>query len=281
MRTLSYLTHVGLLSLGLTTALQAADFSCTVSDGQKKSQVSRIVGGTEAREGDWPWQVELDLNNSGLCGGSLIHKQWVLTAAHCFGRITSASQIRVRAGSSRRAEGGQEIVASHFFVHPGYKQASSDQRDDIALIRLSSPVTHPGARVVQLQGAKLESVFASPGACAVVTGWGTTSEGGKVSTQLRQVDVPIVDASQCASAYKGSGNQVSEKAVCAGYEVGTKDSCQGDSGGPLVVPGGPTGWTQAGVVSWGAGCARAGAYGVYTRVAPYIDWIKQTVSSVP
>ena len=49
-------------------------------------------------------------------------------------------------------------------------------------------------------------------------------------------------------------------------------SCQGNSGSPLVVPGGPTGWTQIGVVRWGAGCAQPRAYGVY-RVSHYVDWI--------
>ncbi len=56
------------------------------------------------------------------------------------------------------------------------------------------------------------------------------------------------------------------------------DPCQGDSGGPLVVPGGPTGWTQIGIVGFGRGCAQPGAYGVYTRVSHCIDWILQQTS---
>ena len=89
------------------------------------------------------------------------------------------------------------------------------------------------------------------------------------------MDLPIVDNATCADRY---GGRITPGQVCAGYEQGTMGSCQGDSGGPLVVPGGLTGWTQIGVVSWGAACAQPGAYGVYTRVSSYIDWILEQTS---
>ncbi len=275
---LKSLVFIALWSAASMNALAQQSFTCEVSDGQKKVTTNKIVGGQPTSIGNWPWQVAV-YPGDGLCGGSLIHRQWVLTAAHCF-RGVSASQVNVRAGSTKRSEGGQSLGASHIFIHPGYNKGSATNQDDIALIRLRQPVDDPNARVVQLQGAKLEQTFASPGACAVVTGWGTTTQGGSVTEELRQVAVPIIEQSKCAKEYSPRFT-VSSKSVCAGYEIGTKDSCQGDSGGPLVVPGGPTGWTQAGIVSWGGGCAQPRNYGVYTRVAPYIDWIQQTVNSIP
>jgi len=163
-------------------------------------------------------------------------------------------------------------------VHPGFNTGKSELQDDIALIRLERPVHHPAARVVQLPSNRVEQTFAFTGACAVVTGWGVSGPSEAPTQSLQKVDVPIADFAKCNANY---GGRVSQQALCAGYEAGGKDSCQGDSGGPLVVTGGPTGWTQAGIVSWGDGCGRAGKPGVYTRVAPYIEWIQKTVDSVP
>ena len=137
---------------------------------------------------------------------------------------------------------------------------------------------------MQLQSRQLEANFGFPGARAVVTGWGRAEawEPGRdreevraLPDRLRAVDLPVLDNARCAERNPG---RITDRQVCAGYERGTMDSCQGDSGGPLVVPGGPTGWTQLGVVSFGRGCAQPGAYGVYTRVSHHIDWILQQAS---
>jgi secreted trypsin-like serine protease len=43
----------------------------------------QIVGGNDAVVGQWPWQAFIYMDNSWLCGGSLIMPNWILTAAHC------------------------------------------------------------------------------------------------------------------------------------------------------------------------------------------------------
>jgi len=72
-------------------------FDCTVADvdcGQQKvgqnlltrlfnDRNGRIVNGVEASPGEFPWMVSIKFNGNHWCGGSLIHRNWVLTAAHC------------------------------------------------------------------------------------------------------------------------------------------------------------------------------------------------------
>jgi secreted trypsin-like serine protease len=67
--------------------------------------------------------------------------------------------------------------------------------------------------------------------------------------------------------------------ICAGLDVGGKDSCQGDSGGPLLVRDNQDRAMLVGVVSWGEGCARPNKYGIYSKVDSVSDWITQTMQS--
>ena len=279
------------VGVGAAQAQGPARFECLDPD---KRAVSRIVGGSAASRDMAPWQVSLQLAADGgrwrhVCGGSLIHPSWVLTAAHCLfdraGALRAAREVSLVHGTQSLSSGGERRRAARLVPHQRYRGGGpASQSDDIALIRLSSPFSAARAQTVQLQSRQLEEAFGFPGACSVVTGWGSVdawrpgggrSEARALPDRLRAVDLPIVDNETCARRY---GGRITDGQVCAGYRQGTMDSCQGDSGGPLVVPGGPTGWTQIGVVSWGAGCAQPGAYGVYTRVSTYIDWILDQTS---
>jgi secreted trypsin-like serine protease len=162
-----------------------------------------------------------------------------------------------------------------------------DIGDDIALVRLSRPWKGP---IMEL------SLVAAtdPAAARVqvrVAGFGTTENNyykrsldnypradgrGELfagSAVLLETAVETVATPVCKQRY--SKFKIDTGQLCAGLEQGGKDSCQGDSGGPLVASdAGGCPW-QVGVVSWGAGCAEKKAYGVYTRISNYADWIQK------
>ncbi|KAJ4948997.1 hypothetical protein JOQ06_020517 [Pogonophryne albipinna] len=159
-------------------------------------------------------------------------------------------------------------------VHPAYGDIFNEYDNDMALLKLSSPVTFTNdIQPVCLASAK--STFYT-GDNNWVVGFGTTSSGSSADT-LQEVRVPIVGNNECTCAY----HDLTDNMICAGLRAGGNDSCQGDSGGPMMIKNGSV-WIQSGVVSFGEGCALPKFPGVYTRVSQYEDWIKNhTGSSKP
>ena len=102
------------------------------------ASVTRIVGGEPAASSSWGWAVSISISGTSLCGGAILSSSWIITAAHCMASVTSASQVTIYAGSNTRFS-GQSRVASTITVHPNY--VSSTKVNDIALIRLSTPLT--------------------------------------------------------------------------------------------------------------------------------------------
>lgn len=243
---------------------------------------TRIVGGTQSTSAEWPWMVLLSTSTSTtnfFCGASLIAEQWVLTAAHCVDG-KSKEGIQAFVGLYDKSDNSISATAiTKIIVHPDYDSNTSD--NDLALLKLDSASTIAPLNIMNSTVAlTLEGQVDDLDNDVYAIGWGDTEDPNPESYPdiLRDVFMPYVSNSVCNLSMN---NQITPNMLCAGLATGGVDSCQGDSGGPLVFSDdGGLSWYQAGLVSWGYGCADADNYGVYTRVENYIDWIQRAVNGV-
>ena len=67
----------------MNNSLTWFSFLCSLLDCSTAPLSTKIVGGSDASVGSWPWQVSMHFQGNFICGGTLIHREWVLTAAHC------------------------------------------------------------------------------------------------------------------------------------------------------------------------------------------------------
>ncbi|KAG7504788.1 transmembrane protease serine 9-like [Solea senegalensis] len=238
---------------------------------------SRIVGGDDAHPGSWPWQVSLNQNGVQQCGGSLINNQWVLTTTSCLNSGTSGLVVYLGRQSQEGSNPHEESrTVAHIIIHPSFD--SSSNNNDIALLKLSSPVNFTNY-ILPVCLAASDSTFHN-GTDAWVTGWGNKALGEPLPSpqNLTEVQVPVVGNRQCQCSYGRSS--ISENMMCAGPQAGGKGPCHGDGGGPLVSKQNGT-WIQAGITSFGLGCALPNFPAVYTRVSQYQSWINSHVTDSP
>uniref|UniRef100_A0A3P9CKQ0 Peptidase S1 domain-containing protein n=1 Tax=Maylandia zebra TaxID=106582 RepID=A0A3P9CKQ0_9CICH len=252
----------------------------------------RVVNGVEAIPHSWPWQVSMQASPFSPipymhgCGGSLIHEEWILTAAHCFIPLNVPSFWRMCLGkhhmnSSMDIPSAEECYKVDTIIrHKGfvYEQDPNDITNDIALVHLAKPVNM--TKEISPICLPKPGVVMPAGTPCFVTGWGD-EKGKNMAEKLNQAALPVIDFETCSKpAYWW--DTLRPSMICAGYESPDelKSACQGDSGGPLACTaataagGTNTTWEVHGIVSFGAqGCIRDKKPSVFTRVSAFSDWI--------
>jgi len=257
------------------------DPRCGLNAASRSVAQRRIVGGSEAGFGSFPWQAYIRIGTS-RCGGSLVNEWYVVTAGHCVARARP-SQVRITLGeyvlkSNAEPLPGRTYGASDIKVHPYFKFTPQADRFDVAVVRLNHRVDmapHISPLCLPPKGMSMH------GLNGWATGWGALQPGSRLRPKtLQVVDVPMIDNRECEHWHRDKGINVIiyDEMICAGYYGGGKDSCQGDSGGPLMteIEGR---WTLIGIVSAGYSCAKRGQPGIYHRVAETSDWISYSVNS--
>ncbi|XP_032457056.1 chymotrypsin-2-like [Nasonia vitripennis] len=222
----------------------------------------RIVGGHDAPEGKFPYQVSLRSYGRHFCGGSIINKRWILTAAHCL-QYQSPSVIQVYVGANKLNGDKPQVYQAEYLTY--HEQFSMNRlANDIGLVRVAKEIEFNE----KVQPIALTSVDVSKVDTPVVlSGWGRIKFGGAAPNNLQEIDLKIVSQETCSQNWSPT-YPISESHICTLTKVG-EGACHGDSGGPLVADK-----VQVGIVSFGRPCAK-GEPDVFTRVYTFLDWIQQ------
>ncbi|XP_060870414.1 venom protease-like isoform X1 [Metopolophium dirhodum] len=249
---------------------------------------NRIAGGRLAELGDWPWMAALGYVDISMinpeyewnCGGSLISDRYVLTATHCTVGLGMTRLVIVRLGdlnlNSNEEDGANPIDVAISRVIRNNQYNSDKKKNDIALLKLKKSVEF--GQFIQpiclpiLSHHRATSLVESE---LFLVGWGSTMINPR-SDPLMEVQVPVVDNSECKQIYNTYKINIDDTHLCAGRKG--KNGCSGDSGGPLMWPNGSQ-FYLVGIMNFGNyDCNTTSVPPVFARVTSYLEWIADNMN---
>ncbi|XP_032227628.2 CUB and peptidase domain-containing protein 2 isoform X1 [Nematostella vectensis] len=256
--------------------------------GRAEVPATRVISGSEALLGEWPWQAWLHLQHTGfICGGSLVAPGWVLTAAHCI-LSDDASKYKVVLGDvdRKKIEGSEQMIDVAMVIKHYTYGNPVPNTNDVTLLKLRDYPTKTDFVNTVCLPQYMDHV--EIGKDCFITGWGRSYYPGPTANKLQQADLRVVSNRACSERHMGSKNmrlengtwRVTETMLCAGDAGKTgKNGCNGDSGGPFVCRNTAGQWVLQGVVSWGdPECSSANHFSVFARVSVLRHWIDKVIA---
>ncbi|XP_077492496.1 transmembrane protease serine 9-like [Amblyomma americanum] len=232
-----------------------------------------IINGSAAVPGQFPWVVRvrtfLTPNLGFGCGGTIITRRHVLTAAHCV-KIEGKKVLKVDVlYGDPDVTRATQVDVEKCLPHQDYNE--KPPVNDIAILLVKEPFQFSDTvKPACLPPGKLDIA----GKRAVTPGWGMTLPGGPSTNHLQYTTLKVLPDIICWMVYRNKFRQGSM--LCTDNRLSTP--CQGDSGGPLFVKVNKERFVQAGITSFGDEFCRR-IPGVFTRVDAFMPWIKENIGN--
>ncbi|XP_026464497.1 trypsin-3-like [Ctenocephalides felis] len=230
---------------------------------------SRMIGGKPADISELPYVASVLYRGDHICGGVIVSRYFVLTAAQCFKNVRNEKQVQVRVGSFRAYYAGIIVDANFYLLHPDFDTNFTSFEHDVALIRLSYPLRFDD----NIQPATVADYGEQPlaGTSAVVAGWERFETRLDMAGDLRKINVSIVDEFDCFLFYIEE-QEFTKYQLCASSSKKHMGACKGDVGSPLAVDG-----LIVGLYSWSGKCGDPEKPEVYSNLAEYFMWIDHSI----
>lgn len=241
------------------------------SSAYSSDEVS-IVGGESVTSKERPWVVKINYQAKGHCSGTLIAKQWIITAAHCFYKFSSPyTEFKIRGGGDGRLANLETLPnIDKVFIHPNYKGAKSTAQD-LALVRLVSPI-QVAENLAPIPVKNLGRTHLDHGPLASITGWGLIDTRGSSPDKLQSITLPVrrtTELGEDAPDYISRSESYMQAGILVMIQEGVA-TCRGDSGAgwTMIIDGSPY---LIGVHSAGDYCK---SISIGAEISQSILWIK-------